>query len=79
MPNGAATASMRSTSSTGSRCSPSKETGTPRSKPTACEEAGSRTAKALRVSTQASSASGSVLPSVSRPPMVVPQRPRLIE
>ena len=53
--------------------------GTPASKRTVWRSARSGASKAPRDSTQALSGSGRSLPSVSRPPIVTPQRPRLTE
>ncbi len=64
---------------TGDIAAPSRPQGTPRSKCTTMRRGGSGFENASRDSTQASSGRVPCEVSVSLPPMLTPQRPRLIE
>ncbi len=79
MPYPRAASSTRSISSTGESASPSHADGTPASNDTVWRDGESGMAKAASVSTQAYSGIEETVSSVSLPPIVTPQRPRLIE
>ncbi len=79
MPNGPASASRVSITVTGDAGVPSSLTGTPRSKPMAWRSGARGLSKALPDNTQASSGMLPSEVSVSLPPMVTPQSPRLTE